>query len=50
MAPAKSQQVIKKYGRSEYDQWIAKYPKETSLPAKDQVTAFDKWDQLVGNR
>jgi putative spermidine/putrescine transport system substrate-binding protein len=50
MAPAKSQQVIQKYGRSEYDQWIAKYPKETSLPAKDQVTAFDKWDQLVGNR
>jgi putative spermidine/putrescine transport system substrate-binding protein len=49
MAPAKSQTAIKKFGRPEYDGWIAKYPKETSLPAADQVTAFDSWDKKVGS-
>ena len=50
MAPAKSQQAIAKYGRPQYGQWIAQYPKDASLPANDQVTAFDKWDQTVGNK
>jgi putative spermidine/putrescine transport system substrate-binding protein len=49
MAPAKSQTSIQKYGRPEYEQWIAQYPKQTSLPANDQVTAFDTWDKTVGN-
>jgi len=49
MAPASSQQVIRTYGRPEYDGWIAGYPKETSLPATEQVTAFDMWDRLVGS-
>jgi putative spermidine/putrescine transport system substrate-binding protein len=48
MAPAKSQQVIQQFGRPEYDKWIAQFPKETSLPAKEQVTAFDQWDRTVG--
>jgi putative spermidine/putrescine transport system substrate-binding protein len=48
MAPAKSQQVIKTYGRSQYAGWIARYPKQTSLPASEQVAAFDRWDRLVG--
>jgi putative spermidine/putrescine transport system substrate-binding protein len=48
MAPAKSQQVIQQFGRPEYDKWIAQFPKETSLPAKQQVTAFDQWDRTVG--
>lgn len=48
MAPAKSQQTIQKYGRPEYTQWIDQYPKETSLPATAQVTAFDLWDRNVG--
>jgi putative spermidine/putrescine transport system substrate-binding protein len=48
MAPAKSQQVIQQFGRPEYDKWIADLPKETSLPAKQQVTAFDQWDRTVG--
>ena len=48
MAPAKSQQVIKKYGRAEYASWIAKYPKVPSLPANGQVAAFDQWDRTVG--
>jgi ABC-type uncharacterized transport system YnjBCD substrate-binding protein len=49
MAPAKSQQVIAKFGRSEYSSWISKYPTETSLPANQQVTAFDQWDRTVGS-
>jgi ABC-type uncharacterized transport system YnjBCD substrate-binding protein len=49
MAPQHSQDVLKQYGRSEYAQWISKYPVETSLPAAAQVTAFDKWDRTVGS-
>jgi putative spermidine/putrescine transport system substrate-binding protein len=49
MAPAKSQQVIQQFGRPEYDQWIANFPKETSLPAQQQVAAFDQWDRTVGS-
>lgn len=48
MAPAKSQQTIKKYGRPEYESWIAKFPKVPSLPAQQQVAAFDQWDRSVG--
>jgi ABC-type uncharacterized transport system YnjBCD substrate-binding protein len=50
MAPQASQDVINKYGRPEYQQWISQYPVETSLPASAQVTAFDKWDRLVGSK
>jgi ABC-type uncharacterized transport system YnjBCD substrate-binding protein len=49
MAPAKSQATLKKFGRAEYDGWIAKYPKKTSLPADKQVFAFDKWNKLIGS-
>jgi ABC-type uncharacterized transport system YnjBCD substrate-binding protein len=48
MAPQASQQTLRQYGRPEYEQWIEKYPKETSLPAQQQVAAFDKWDRMVG--
>lgn len=48
MAPAASQQAIKDFGRPEYDEWIPKFPMETSLPATQQVAAFDKWDREVG--
>jgi putative spermidine/putrescine transport system substrate-binding protein len=48
MAPPKSQQVIKQFGRPEYDAWIQNLPKETSLPAQQQVAAFDQWDRTVG--
>ncbi|NUR08039.1 MAG: extracellular solute-binding protein [Nocardioidaceae bacterium] len=50
MAPAKSQATIKKYGRPEYESLIADNPVETSLPAPQQVEAFDKWDRLVGSQ
>lgn len=48
MAPPQSQQVIKEYGRPQYQKWISKYPKETSLPAKAQVTAFNQWNRKIG--
>ncbi|MFD8500347.1 extracellular solute-binding protein [Amycolatopsis sp. NPDC059657] len=48
MAPQKSQDTIKQFGRPEYEEWIAKYPKQPSLPASQQVKAFDKWNKLVG--
>jgi len=50
MAPAASQATIAKFGRPEYDSLIANNPIETSLPAADQVTAFDKWDQMIGSK
>jgi putative spermidine/putrescine transport system substrate-binding protein len=48
MAPPKSRQTIAKYGRPEYADWIAKFPKVPSLPANQQVSAFDRWDRTVG--
>jgi len=48
MAPASSQHVIHVYGRPQYDRWIPQYPKETSLPASEQVTAFDMWNRMIG--
>lgn len=48
MAPMSSQDTIKQFGRPEYDQWIEQYPKQPSLPAPQQVKAFDKWNKLVG--
>ena len=48
MAPQKSQQVIREYGRPEYEDMIASNPTETPLIGQDLVDAFDKWDREVG--
>jgi putative spermidine/putrescine transport system substrate-binding protein len=48
MAPKESQDVIREYGRSEYDQWLAKFPHAQPLDAKALVDAFRKWDQEIG--
>jgi putative spermidine/putrescine transport system substrate-binding protein len=48
MAPKESQDVIKEYGRPEYDQWIAKFPHTQPLDSKQMVDAFRIWDQQVG--
>jgi putative spermidine/putrescine transport system substrate-binding protein len=48
MAPKASQQVVKDFGRPEYARLIADHPKETSLPASQQVAAFDLWDRTIG--
>lgn len=48
MAPESSREVIRRYGRPEYDQLIADNPKETPLDAKTMVAAFDRWDREIG--
>jgi putative spermidine/putrescine transport system substrate-binding protein len=48
MAPKASQDVIKQFGRPEYDQWLAKFPHHRPLEAKAMVAAFHRWDEEVG--
>jgi putative spermidine/putrescine transport system substrate-binding protein len=48
MAPAASQEVLKEYGRAEYNDWTAKFPHVQPLDAKAMVQAFRIWDQDVG--
>jgi len=48
MAPAKSQQVMAQYGNKDFDTWISQFPIKTSLPADQQVTAFDLWTRQIG--
>jgi putative spermidine/putrescine transport system substrate-binding protein len=48
MAPQESKDALAKFGRPEYDQLIESNPKETSLPAQQQVAAFQKWDREIG--
>ncbi len=48
MAPASSQQVVQTYGDPDFDTWMTQYPMETSLPAPDQVKAFDIWNKQIG--
>jgi putative spermidine/putrescine transport system substrate-binding protein len=50
MAPQKSQDTIAKFGRPEYESLIADNPVETSLPAEQQVAAFDTWDREIGSQ
>jgi putative spermidine/putrescine transport system substrate-binding protein len=47
-APAKSQDVIKKYGRPEYAQLLADRPHVVPLNAAAMVAAFQKWDREIG--
>jgi putative spermidine/putrescine transport system substrate-binding protein len=47
-APAESQEIIKKFGRPEYDELIARRPNAVPLNAKAMVEAFHKWDTEVG--
>jgi putative spermidine/putrescine transport system substrate-binding protein len=48
MAPEESQEVIKKFGRPEYADWIANNPLELPLEPKQMVKAFNIWDQKIG--
>jgi putative spermidine/putrescine transport system substrate-binding protein len=50
MATAKSQQVIKEFGRPQYQSLIDSHPKETPLIGKTLVAAFDKWDRDIGGK
>ena len=50
MAPKESQEVLKKFGRPEYDGWLAQFPHATPLEPKAMVDAFRRWDQEVGTQ
>jgi putative spermidine/putrescine transport system substrate-binding protein len=50
MAPKESQDVIKEFGRAEYDTWLAKYPHTQPLDTKAMVDAFRIWDQQIGTQ
>ncbi|WP_241202407.1 MULTISPECIES: extracellular solute-binding protein [unclassified Caballeronia] len=49
-APAKSQEVIKKYGRPEYAKLLADHPHVVPLSASAMVAAFQKWDREIGSQ
>ncbi|MBM0236546.1 extracellular solute-binding protein [Micromonospora sp. ATA32] len=49
MAPQKSQDAIKNFGRPEYDALIANNPTEVPLDPKALVAAFDRWDREIGS-
>lgn len=48
MAPKESQDIIKEFGRSEYETMIADYPQELPLMPDKLVYAFARWDEQVG--
>jgi putative spermidine/putrescine transport system substrate-binding protein len=49
LAPANSQQVIKDFGRPEYDTIIANSKIELPLDTNNIVAAFTKWDKEIGS-
>ncbi len=48
MAPQASQDVIREFGRPEYEALIANTPAETPLEADAMVAAFRRWDEEIG--
>jgi putative spermidine/putrescine transport system substrate-binding protein len=49
MAPQESQDVLKEYGRPDYDRLIASLPVEAPLTPERLVAAFRRWDQEIGS-
>ncbi|WP_175675389.1 ABC transporter substrate-binding protein [Burkholderia ambifaria] len=50
MAPAHSQEVIRKFGRPEYTKLLADRPHVQPLNAQAMVAAFQKWDREIGSQ
>ena len=50
MAPKSSQDVIKEFGRPEYDALIANNPHAQPLDAQEMVKAFHIWDEQIGTQ
>ena len=48
MAPKESQDVIRDFGRPEYDALIANTPTELPLESQALVQAFRRWDEEIG--
>ncbi|HTK05748.1 MAG TPA: extracellular solute-binding protein [Ktedonobacteraceae bacterium] len=49
MAPASSQEIIKQFGRPEYNTLIQQIPIKLPLGTQQLVDAFSKWDSDVGS-
>ena len=49
-APAESQDVVRSFGRPQYDRWIADRPIETPLTPDRLVLAFRRWDEQIGSK
>ena len=50
MAPQASQDVIREFGRPEYQQILADAPVEVPLDADKMVVAFRMWDERIGGK
>ncbi|MBN3570460.1 ABC transporter substrate-binding protein [Burkholderia cenocepacia] len=50
MAPAHSQEVIRKFGRPEYAKLLTDRPHVQPLNAQAMVAAFQKWDREIGSQ
>ncbi|KWE92807.1 ABC transporter substrate-binding protein [Burkholderia territorii] len=50
MAPAHSQEVIRKFGRPEYAKLLADRPHVQPLNAQAMVAAFQRWDREIGSQ
>jgi putative spermidine/putrescine transport system substrate-binding protein len=50
LAPKRSQDVIREFGRPEYASLIANNPIELPLDTTRMVQAFKLWDQKVGTK
>ncbi|VWB23922.1 ABC transporter substrate-binding protein [Burkholderia lata] len=50
MAPAHSQEVVRKFGRPEYAKLLAERPHVQPLSAQAMVAAFQKWDREIGSQ
>jgi putative spermidine/putrescine transport system substrate-binding protein len=50
LAPQKSQDTIKEYGRPGYAKLIADTPNELPLDANQMVLAFRRWDEQIGGK
>lgn len=50
MAPAHSQEVVRKFGRPEYAKLLAERPHVQPLGAQAMVAAFQKWDREIGSQ
>jgi putative spermidine/putrescine transport system substrate-binding protein len=48
MAPPKSRDAIKEFGRPEYQQLIASTPTELPLKTAQVNMAFRRWDEQIG--
>ncbi len=49
-APKESQDIIKEFGRSEYEELINGNPIELPLPPEKMVVAFRRWDEEIGSK